>query len=95
MKEYWQSIWGRICRMAYEGTDICESIVTEPQEYSDDYELTLDYTWKQYSRKHGTKFPDVVPEFKKLVVPFGLYANLGINPWFKHSFPNCKVEFWS
>lgn len=28
--EAWQSVWDRICRMAYEGKDVCESITTRP-----------------------------------------------------------------
>lgn len=26
----WQNVWDRICKMAYEGTDICEKIITTP-----------------------------------------------------------------
>jgi hypothetical protein len=26
----WQCVWDKICRMAYEGRDVCESIVTKP-----------------------------------------------------------------
>ena len=52
--------------------------------------LTLDHIWKQYS---GTELI-VVPEFKNLVVPYPLFQTLGVNSWFKYSFPNCKVSFW-
>ena len=26
----WQSVWEHVCKMAYEGTDICEEIITKP-----------------------------------------------------------------
>lgn len=116
--ESWQYVWDKICKMAYEGQGICESIVTRPgilhidgrviqdktevthsKEYArqsnmNSYFLTLDNIWKQYSHLHNTKMPGVVPELKELVVPFVLYNDLGIEPWFRYSFPNCKVTFW-
>jgi hypothetical protein len=52
--------------------------------------LMLDHVWNQYSNKE----PKIVPEFKNLVVPYPIYQSLGINAWFKYSFPNCKVTFW-
>ena len=116
--EAWQNVWEKICKMAYEGTDICEEIVTYPGflningriindrresahtlEYRrlepvNSYFLTLENMWKQFSHLYADKYPLVVPEFKKLVVPYCLYNCLGVNSWFKHSFPNCKLYFW-
>ena len=116
--EQWQEVWDRICKMAYEKTNICEKIVTKPgifhlngevindrseKTHSYEYErsqplntyfLTLDNVWKQYSSFYGPKMPEVVPEFKELVVPRALFSSLGIDVWFRHSFPNCKVTFW-
>lgn len=56
--------------------------------------LTLDYTWKRYSRTYADKMPRVVPTFKHLRVPKALFESLGVAAWFKHSFPNCKVTYW-
>lgn len=115
----WQDVWDRICKMAYEGKDICEKIVTSPgimhidgqlirdkseashsREYAREpcvntYFLKLDNVWKQYSQFHAPEMPKVVPEFKLLIVPYSLYQTLGVQQWFRHSFPNCKVYFWA
>lgn len=57
--------------------------------------ITLDYIWKQYSEKAGPGFtPKVVPEFKRLHVPGVLFYTLGVDSWFRHCFPNCKITFW-
>jgi len=69
------------------------------QEYNrrepvNSYFLTLENIWKQYSLLYGTQMPDVVPEFKELIVPYSLYNCLGVQSWFRHSFPNCKVFYW-
>lgn len=116
--EAWQNVWERICKMAYDGTDICEEIVTvpgilhvngrvindrresthnveyhrlEPVNY---YFLTLENIWKQFSHLYADKNPGVVPELKKLVVPYCLYDCPGVRSWFRYSFPNCKLYFW-
>lgn len=116
--EAWQEVWDRVCRMAYEKRDICESIVTKPgimhingriihdkresthvREYCrlepiNHYFLTLENIWKQYSQLYSPNDPDVILEFKELIVPRCLYECLGVSQWFKYSFPNCKVSFW-
>lgn len=116
--EAWQQVWDRICRMAYEGKDVCEKIVTKPgltyidgkiisnstESYHNRiyrnvepinyYFLTLENVWKQYSQLYHPSDPKVIPEFKELVVPYCLYNCLGVQSWFRHSFPNCKVYFW-
>lgn len=114
----WQDVWDKICKMAYEGKDVCEKIVTRPgilhingqvlhdstesthsREYNrhtpvNSYFLTLENVWKQYSSFYGSQMPQVVSEFKELIVPYSLYNCLGVQSWFRHSFPNCKVYFW-
>jgi hypothetical protein len=60
-----------------------------------DYLITLDYTWKIYSKKYGSTMPGVVPEFKELYVPRPIFDDMGIQKWFSHSFPNCKIFYWS
>ena len=116
--EQWQYVWDKVCKMAYEKTDICEKIITRPGfihlngevinnktelEHSREYEraqplntyfLTLDNIWKQYSTFHGVKMPEIIPEFKELVVPRALFESIGIDNWFRYSFPNCTVKFW-
>lgn len=72
---------------------------THSREYNrrepvNSYFLTLENVWKQYSLFHGTQMPYEIPEFKELVVPYSLYNCLGVQSWFRHSFPNCKVYFW-
>ena len=66
-----------------------------PNEF---YTLTLDYMWKQYSKRRDINGhfiePQVVPELKYLFVPRILFDSLGIRSWFQFSFPNCKVQFW-
>lgn len=59
------------------------------------YLLTLDNVWKQYSSYYGTKELIIVPEFKKLVVPYPLFHSIGIPQWFRYSFPNCEVIYWN
>jgi hypothetical protein len=57
--------------------------------------LTLDYMWKAYSQRAGAGFvPRVVPELKSIHVPACLFYTLGVDQWFSHSFPNCKVTYW-
>ena len=66
------------------------------QRYAiNDEQLTLDYIWKDYSQSAGPGFtPLVVSEFKQLHVPACLFYTMGVDSWFSHSFPNCKVTFW-
>ncbi len=92
----WKSVWETICKMAYENGPLYEKIIIEPKviELSLNEEDTLDYTWKKYSKKHGSKMPNVIPEFKELYVPRHLFEDLGIYPWFRYSFPNCHIQFW-
>lgn len=114
----WQEVWNKICRMAYENTDICERIITRPgvmhvngrvipdkresahsQEYNrkepvNSYFLTLDNIWKQYSTLYKTQALYIVPDFKELIVPHALYDCFGVQSWFRHCFPNCKVYYW-
>lgn len=60
-----------------------------------DEEITLDYMWKIFSKKHKTiKELHVIPEFKKLHVPRTLFEDLGVKKWFEYSFPNCEITFW-
>jgi hypothetical protein len=82
---------GHIVSDKRESTHSAEYARREPVN---SYFLTLENVWKQYSHFHGTQLPGVVPEFKELVVPYSLYNCLGVQAWFRHSFPNCKVFYW-
>ena len=66
------------------------------QRYAiNDEQITLDYMWKEYSQKAGPGvMPRVVPELTQLHVPACLFYSLGVDSWFSHSFPNCKVTYW-
>jgi hypothetical protein len=99
----WQSVWCQICDMAYLRQNITDKIYVKPESslaaihYANNTspnadEITLDYTWEMYSKKYDD--PQVVPEFKELYVPKALFETLGVTQWFKHSFPNCVVQFW-
>jgi hypothetical protein len=99
----WQTVWSQICDMAYLRENITDKIIVHPESelasahYSNNScpnadEITLDYTWEIYSKKY--KDVHVVPEFKELFIPKALFDTLGVNQWFRHSFPNCTVQFW-
>lgn len=53
--------------------------------------LTLEKAWRRYG---GHEMPKVVPELERLFVPKVLFHCLGVNAWFQHSFPNCKIAYW-
>jgi len=100
-RHYWQPIWRNICEMAYFRKNIKEEIVIPSRKivYSKFFEeCKLDYELFRISsiiNSDGTYIePQVVPELVYLKVPRVLFEHVGINAWFKHSFPNCKVEFW-
>jgi hypothetical protein len=105
----WQMVWNNICNMAYYRKGIVKNITTDPLEYnnilryhslksSNFDEITLDHTWKKYSsmKNNDGEFLEalVVPELEEIYVPRLLFDSLGINEWFKTSFPNCLVSYW-
>jgi hypothetical protein len=103
--EKWQSVWKQVCDMAYERKNIVEELVVTPESQnemlfyarnncSNAEEITLDYTWKQYSSFAHPEGPLVVPELKRIYVPCSLFECLGVYSWFKHSFPNCEIQYW-
>jgi hypothetical protein len=47
-------------------------------------ELTLDYTWRQYSKKAGPRNLLVIPEFRRLHVPECLFESHVVKQWFRH-----------
>lgn len=99
-QEYWQKVWIIICDMSYLRRNISEKIYIKPFDkkfFSSEYleipeEITLDYMWKQYSEKYHEV--EIVPELKEIYVPRELFLDLGVETWFKYSFPNCVINFW-
>lgn len=72
--------------------DHCE--IYRMRDWSNDNVITLDHTWKKFSKTAGPRNLLVVPEFKELHVPKSLFDSLGVTQWFRHCFPNCKVTYW-
>ena len=100
-RHYWQPIWRNICEMAYFRKNIKEEIVIPSRKivYSKFFEeCKLDHQFFRISsiiNSDGTYIePQVVPELVYLKVPKVLFEHVGINAWFRYSFPNCKVELW-
>ena len=62
-----------------------------PENY---YSITLDNVWKQYSEYYGPENPKIIPELKEVFVPQPLFESLGVLPWFRYTFPNCKITYW-
>lgn len=100
---YWKTIWQHICEMAYRRENIVDGVVIPIGEYDEikkhyDEEITLDYTWKTWSRLRDSdgKYIDalVVPELKEIYVPRILFETPGVYAWFNYSFPNCSIFFW-
>lgn len=99
----WQGVWNQLCLMAYERRYITSKLMIYPETLNEQYfyernscknsdELTLDYMWQKYSGLK--KEAQVVPELTRIYVPRSLFECLGVYAWFKHSFPNCKIQFW-
>ena len=83
--------------MAYFRTHISDEIVVGPHNIPNE-KATLDYHWQRYS---SLKDPNgdyiealVVPELKRIVVPLHLFYTQGVLAWFKHSFPNCDINYY-
>lgn len=85
------SIDGKIVANSSESMHSRQYGKTEP---INSYFITLENVWRQYSEFHGPEQPKVIPELKELVVPYELFNCLGVQSWFRYSFPNCKVFYW-
>jgi hypothetical protein len=105
----WQSIWHKVCDMAYHRRNVLTTITIVPEqgeyskliEYHAKYDIEpikLDFIWKRVSqlRDENNAFlqPLVVPELREIYVPRLLFESKGVYAWFKHSFPNCVLFFW-
>lgn len=105
-RQVWRNIWRQICEMSYFRKNITNEFIVEEDyellaliKYTDYDELTLDSVWEEISKQKDPVTgryiePMVVPEFTKLHVPYELFYCLGVDSWFKDSFPNCVVSYW-
>ena len=97
--KYWKQIWEIVCDMAYLQRNISKTIYVKPYDVNFfektteiPEEITLDYTWKQYSEKYFEA--SVVRELESIYVPKELFLDSGILVWFAYSFPNCTINYW-
>jgi hypothetical protein len=100
----WQKIWRVVCDMAYDPNAIQYEKITIHSDDSDrtdarlyggytvqnQHLICLDEVWRSYDRKN----PFVNKTLKYLYVPGVLFNCLGVQNWFKFSFPNCEVHYW-
>jgi hypothetical protein len=100
----WQKLWHILCDMAYDSkAEQYEDIIV----YSDDSDkedarayaghtvqnqhlICIEEVWRRYDKKQ----PFVNKNLKSIYVPRVLFYCLGIQNWFKFSFPNCEIFYW-
>lgn len=100
----WQKVWRVLCDMAYDSkAEQYEKIVI----YSEDSDkedarlygghmvqnqhlICLDEVWRSYDKRN----PFVNKTLKYIYVPRVLFYCLGVQNWFKFSFPNCEIVYW-
>jgi hypothetical protein len=100
----WQKVWQIICDMAYdtkapqyEHIAICsdDSDTQDARAYAghtvqNQHLICIDEVWRRYDKKQ----PFINKTLKSLYVPRVLFYCLGVQNWFKFSFPNCEVTYW-
>lgn len=100
----WQNVWRVVCDMAYDPNAKQYETIEIHSEDSDredaraygaytvqnQHLICLDEIWRTYDRKN----PFVNKNLKYLYVPRVLFYCLGVQNWFKFSFPNCEVHYW-
>lgn len=71
----WQTLWDKVCKMSYEGTNVCESIVTKPGILYINGEIIDDNSELTHSNKyanidpvndHLLKLDDMWKQYSKL-----------------------------
>jgi hypothetical protein len=101
---HWQRAWRVICDMAYDSNAIQYETITIHSDDSDredarayggytvqnQHLICLDEVWRSYDKKA----PFVNKTLKQVYVPRVLFNCLGVQNWFKFSFPNCEVHYW-
>jgi hypothetical protein len=100
----WQKVWQIICDMAYDSkAEQYEDIIVRSADSDKDdargygaytvqnqHLICIDEVWRRYDKKQ----PFINKTLKSLYVPRVLFYCLGIQNWFKFSFPNCKIYYW-
>lgn len=101
----WRNVWNALCEMGYnpQATQYSSIVVRSETSDKDDanaygfytvsnqHLICLNESWREYDRKT----PIINRELKYLYVPRVLFECLGVRNWFRHSFPECEVEYWS
>ena len=106
----WQSFWRQLLSMAYERSNIVESLIAKctagdyntlyvwEQYDSKGHLLKFEHMWKTYSQRRDENGhyvqPLVVPELKTLYVPSLLFNCVGVDSFMKTCFPNCVITYW-
>jgi hypothetical protein len=100
----WQKVWQIICDMAYDSKaeqyeDIAirsdDSDTQDARAYAghtvqNQHLICIDEVWRRYDKKQ----PFINKTLKSLYVPRVLFYCLGVQNWFKFSFPNCEISYW-
>jgi len=100
----WQKLWRVVCDLAYNpNAKQYESVSvysynSESQDarlygsytVQNQHLICLDEVWRSYDKS----LPFVNKTLKRLYVPRVLFNCMGVQNWFKFSFPNCEVTYW-
>jgi hypothetical protein len=100
----WQNVWQIICDMAYDSkAEQYEDIIVRSADSDKDdarayaghtvqnqHLICIDEVWRRYDKKQ----PFINKTLKSLYVPRVLFYCLGVQNWFKFSFPNCEISYW-
>jgi hypothetical protein len=100
----WQKVWQIICDMAYDSkAEQYEHIAIRSDDSDKDdarayaghtvqnqHLICIDEVWRRYDKKQ----PFINKNLKSLYVPRVLFYCLGVQNWFKFSFPNCEISYW-
>jgi len=100
----WQKVWQIICDMAYDSkaeqyehiairsddSDCEDARAYAGHTVQNQHLICIDEVWRRYDKKQ----PFINKTLKSLYVPRVLFYCLGVQNWFKFSFPNCEVTYW-
>lgn len=100
----WQKVWRVLCDMAYDtkapqyehiairadDSDTQDARLYASYTVQNQHLICLDEVWRSYDKK----VPFVNRKLLSLYVPRVLFHCLGVQNWFKFSFPDCEVHYW-